>query len=333
MPAMYGWDLELIVVRRSHIDGERSALRRDVERGMLIRLRQGVYTLRAPYLALSLEQQHIVQMRAVAAVAPGLTVFSHVSAGVAHGLPVLRTRLNRVHTTVPTLTQRGRDGVAAHVFAVRPSEVVQLGPLTVTSIGRTVVDLAGALPFGEGLMAADAALRAGIPRELLEAARDLAGPRRAERRIADVIAVAHPGAGSANESMSRSHLIRMGFEPPELQHPLWDHLGFVGFLDFFFRRWGIGGEADGLAKYRDPAFAAAGTSQALIDEKLREDRVLPLVAGLARWGWAVSISAPRLRDTLGAFGVVPAWPLATVADYAAEARAARPRIVVPLVTR
>lgn len=334
IPGMNGWELELIVVRQaSHVGGERSALRRDVERGFLERLRQGVYVLRVPYRALSVEQQHIVQMRAVAAVAPGLTVFSHVSAGVAHGLPVLRSRLTRVHTTVSTIAERGRDGVAGHVFAVRPSEVVQLGPLSVTSVGRTVVDIAGALPFGEGLMAADAALLSGMPRDLLEEAMDLVGLRRAIRRIEDVIAVAHPGAGSANESMSRSHLVRMGFEPPELQHPLRDHLGLVGYLDFLFRRWGVGGEADGLKKYRDPELAPAGTAQALIDEKLREDRALPLLAGLARWRWAESTSAPRLRDKLGAFGVVPASPPATIADYAAEAREARPRFLVPLLSR
>lgn len=332
--AMNGWEMELIVVREgSHVRGERSALIRDLARGLLVRLRQGVYVLRVPYEALTLEQQHIVQMRAVAAVAPGLTVFSHVSAGVLHGLPVLASRLTRVHTTVPSVTDRGRDGVSSHLFALQPSETVQIGPLTATGVGRTVVDIAGALPFGEGLMAADAALFSGVQRYLLEAAIDVAGPRRAARRIDDVVAVAHPGAESANESMARSNLIRLGYEPPELQHPLWDDLGLVGYLDFCFRRHGVGGEADGLKKFLDASLAPLGAGRAVVKEKLREDRVLPLVSGLARWGWAESCSPLLLRQKLAAFGVYPASPRATIADYAAAARDAQPRISAPLLSR
>jgi hypothetical protein len=198
----------------------------------------------------------------------------------------------------------------------------------VTAIARTVVDIAGATPFGEGLMAADAALLAGVPRVVLEQAMALAGPRQAARRIADVVAVAHPGAESAAESMTRSNLIRLGYEPPELQHALWDEWGLVAFLDFFFRRFRVGGEADGLMKYLDPALAPSGAGRAVVHEKLREDRVLPLVHGLARWGWREATNATLLRQKLARSGVHPASPRARIADYAAAARDAQPRRLV-----
>ncbi|MBW4041166.1 MAG: hypothetical protein HIU86_03430 [Acidobacteria bacterium] len=322
---MNGWDLELIVVLGgSHPSGERSSVARDVERGLLIRIRRGVYTAHAGFDSLSIEQQHIVRMRAVAAVAPG-TVFSHMSAAVLHGLPVLRSGLARVHTTVPAASLRGRDGVAGHVFPLLDSEITWCGPLQTTAIGRTVVDVAGALPFGEGLMVADAALRSGVRRDLLEQAVALAGPRQSGQRIGNVVAVAHPGAESANESMSRAGMIRFGFEPPELQHELRDADGFVAALDFFFRRFRVGGEADGMKKLLDPAIATRGAGRALVQEKRREDRVLPLVRSLARWGWFEATRPVRLRQKLAAHGVHPPAARASISDYARAARGARPR--------
>ncbi|GAA4752455.1 hypothetical protein GCM10025783_26540 [Amnibacterium soli] len=326
---MSGWDLGLIVVRDgSHSSGERSALNRDVERGVSVRLRRGVYADRPGWDALSPEQRHIAMIRAVDEVSDGPLLFSHASAAVLHGLPVLRRHLTRVHTTAPRASERGHGDVAGHLFAVRDEEVVRIGPVRVTAIARTVVDIAGATPFGEGLMAADAALLAGVPRVVLEQAMDLAGPRQAARRIADVVAVAHPGAESAAESMTRSNLIRLGYEPPELQHALWDEWGLVAFLDFFFRRFRVGGEADGLMKYLDPALAPSGAGRAVVHEKLREDRVLPLVHGLARWGWREATNATLLRQKLARSGVHPASPRARIADYAAAARDAQPRRLV-----
>ena len=327
---MNGWDLALVVVHGgSHSSGERSSIVRDVEHGRLLRLRKGVHVDRAAFEALTAEQRHVVQMRAVEAVSPVPVVFSHFSALVLHGLPVLRSRLDRVHTTVATAGARGRDGVAGHVFPLSEEEVVRGGPLLATAVGRSVVDVAGAARFGEGLMAADAVLRSGSPRSLLAAAADLAGPRNAGRRITDVVAVAHPGAESANESMSRAGMIRLGYWPPELQHALWDAEGLVAYLDFWFRRFRVGGEADGLQKYLDPSMARSGAGRAVYDEKRREDRVLPLVDGLARWGWPEAVDPNRLRLKLAAVGVVPASPRATIADYAAAARDARPRFWTP----
>jgi hypothetical protein len=319
-----GRDLELTVVRGgSHSSGERSALVRDVAKTLLVRIAKGVYADRARFEALSVEQQHIVRCRARAEASSEPVLFSHHSAAVLHGLPVLRKRLQRIHTTSTTTAGRAHDGEAGHVFRVQ--EVARVGTLWTTTLGRTVVDVAGASPFGEGLMVADAALLAGVPRSVLEQAIDLAGPRQSARRIADVIAVAHPGAESAGESMSRSNLIRLGFEPPELQYRLRDERGFVAFLDFFFRRFRVGGECDGLKKFLDPAIATAGGGRAAYDEKVREDRVLPLVAGLARWGWRESTNATLLGHKLARVGVYPATPRATIADYAAAARDAQPR--------
>jgi hypothetical protein len=190
---------------------------------------------------------------------------------------------------------------------------------------RTVVDIAGASPFDEGVMVGDAALRSGVPREDLEQAIVLAGPRRSAVRIRDVVRFAHPGAESAAESGSRVRMLELGVEPPQLQHSIVLASGSVVFLDFFFPSVRAGGEADGDTKYLDPKIATRGTGRALVAEKRREDEVRLQLAGLARWGWVDSRRIDLMRRVLQRVRVLAASPRATLADYAAVARAARPR--------
>ncbi|RIX26382.1 hypothetical protein [Amnibacterium setariae] len=326
---MNPWQLEIIVVREgSHGGGERRELTRDVGRGLLVRLRQGAYVEREAFAAMTPEDQHLVRMRAFAAVARGPVVFSAFSAAVAHGLPVLRARLASVHTAVGDRRERGQEGVTAHLLPVTAPEVVRIGGILVTSIARTVVDIAGGAPFDEGVMAADAALRLGTVREELEAAHDLVAPRRAARRIREVVAFAHPGGESAAESGSRALMLRLGIAPPRLQHRLVLDDGSEVFLDFLFAQVRVGGEADGDVKYLDPRLAPAGAGRAVVKEKRREDEVRTRVAGLARWGWAESRRPDLLRRVLQRVGVEPSVPRATLADYAALARGARPSFVV-----
>lgn len=333
---MNPWLLEIITVRAgSHTAADRRSLSRDVERGLLVRLRQGAYVERAAFEELSPENQHIVRLRAFAAVSPAPPVFSHWSAGVVLGAPVLRSRLQLVHTTVDERRGRGQEGVSAHLFPVSSAELQWIGELLVTGVPRTVVDIAGAAPFEEGVMAADFALRTGGHRELLEDAIILAGARRAQRRMEEVVAFANPGAESAAESGSRVLMMRLGVEPPELQWRVVLADGSAAYLDFLFPAVRVGGEADGDTKYLDPAFAPAGAGRAVVTEKRREDELRTHLHGLARWGWRESRDANLLHRVLHRVGVLTATPRATLADYAAAARSARPRFVArrPLVQR
>ncbi len=52
--------------------------------------------------------------------------------------------------------------------------------------------------------------------------------------------------------MSRLAFEQLGFEAPEVQHPMWlPELGQQAFLDFYWRSVDAGGEADGRGgKYR-----------------------------------------------------------------------------------
>lgn len=324
------WDVELIVVRNAgYTGGERRSVSRDVERGLLVRVRQGVYVDRRWWDGLTgwegARARHIVAIRALAEVAAEPPVFSHWSAAVLHGLPTVGDRLGRVHVTLPDVRRRGLNDVAGHVFPLSRPEVVSFRGVRTTSVARTVVDVAGASPIDGGLVIADAALFAGLPRALLEQAVDLVGPRRAAARIRDVVAMAHPGAESPNESETRWSMFRLGLAPQELQHEVWDGRGLAAVVDTYDEVAGAAGEADGVTKYLDPVLAPNGPGHVVLNEKKREDRVRAVVRAFGRWGYAEACNPPRLRPILARMGIRPPQHRPTIADYAAVARAALPR--------
>jgi hypothetical protein len=303
-------NIELVVVRNAGMDGrERRSVSRDVERSILHRVRQGVDVSKVEWEAAvgwaGERQRHIVAMRALAEVSPRPPVFSHWSAGVVHDLPMLSGHLGRVHTTVPDERLRGIDGVSTHLFALSTAETVQVGPLLVTGLPRTIVDISGASPFDGGVMAADSTLSRGLRRELLDGAVDLAGPRRSERRIAEVAGFAHPGAESAAESETRCSMFRLGIAPQELQHEVWVDGRLVAVVDTWDDALRIPCEADGDEKHLNPAMAPRGAGRAVITEKRREDLLRSVVAGLARFGYAEACNPPRLRPVLARAASVP----------------------------
>ena len=296
---MQGWDVELIVARN---DREQRAAARDATRGLFRRVRAGIYVPAAELVDLRAEDLHLIAIRALATATDRPVVFSHLSAAVIHDLAFLRGHLGTVHHTVEAAGDRYFDRASGHVFELREEEVQQVGGLLVTTMGRTVVDVAGAGTFEEGVVTADAALASGLTRERLEDAVDLAGPRRAWRRIAEVVAFAHGDSGSAGESVSRVTMNHLGLRPV-LQHRLYDEQGFIGQADFWFPDEEVAGEFDGLIKFLDPKFAPLGAGRKVYDEKVREDRGRVVTKGWARWGWIEGRSVRLLGEVLRKAGV------------------------------
>lgn len=296
---MSPWDVELLFARDAQ---DRRALARDREKQLVRRVRRGVYVRDADVGDLNLEQKHLVAVRALVASSDRELVLSHWSAAVLHDLDVLNERLGSVHVTFEEAGSRGLERVSGHVFALRDEEVVEMRGLLVTGVGRTVVDIASSGSFADGVVVADSALRAGVPRQVLELAVDLAGPRRAARRVAEVLAFADGDSGSAGESLSRVTMHAMGLHP-ELQRRHSDHRGFIGRSDFFFPEVEAAGEFDGRIKFLDPRYAPDGAGESLYREKVREDRMRAVTKGFARWGWAEARDARRLAPVLRAAGV------------------------------
>ncbi len=95
-----------------------------------------------------------------------------------------------------------------------------------------------------------------------------------------------------------------GLPTPMLQQEFRDHRGLIGIVDFWWPEFGLIGEFDGLGKYtREEMLAGRSPAEAVVAEKLREDRLRALGPRVVRWGWETAISPPRLADTLRRAGL------------------------------
>ncbi len=130
---------------------------------------------------------------------------------------------------------------------------------TLTTPVRTLLDLCRALPLHEAVAAADSALHRGLvtSRQLVRAVIELpAGPGR--QRVARVVGLVDPEAGSVLESLFRMLVVLGGIEPPTSQLVVRRRDGAViGRVDFAWEEHGLVVETDGFAFHADRARYAA----------------------------------------------------------------------------
>jgi hypothetical protein len=203
-----------------------------------------------------------VQVAVALAVSGSDAVASHHSAAAIHALELLGRRPGEtVALTRPPGSAGGRTGgpgIRLHIAALPAGHVVNHRGLPVTSVARTVVDLARASSFRAGVVAADSALRS---RQASKADLDLCittcarwpGIQNARR----VVAFADARAESVLESISRVAFDDLGLPSPDLQAWVGDNDEIIGRADFLWRAYRTVGEADGALKYGDPARAMA----------------------------------------------------------------------------
>ncbi|WP_433631067.1 hypothetical protein [Nocardia sp. CA-120079] len=249
---------------------------------------------------MSTAQRHLVLTGAVAAGSSSAAVVSHVSAAVVHGLPVWSIPLARAHLTRNRRTgaRTGRR-VMMHAASIESDEVVQIGDLRVTTVGRTIVDLARTVPFEQAVVVGDAALRLGrtgraeLAEQLVRANGWPGCP--AARRVVDFL---DGRAESPGESRSRVVLRTAGLPVPELQSTVLDSDGgFVARVDFLFPTLGVIGEFDGMVRYRRN-FRHGSPESTVVAEKLREDALRVLGWAVVRWTWPDLDTPDRLLTRL-----------------------------------
>jgi very-short-patch-repair endonuclease len=223
--------------------------------GDLVRTRRGIYATRAAVekAAVTPRLGHAFEVgSALLAVGPD-AVASHHSAAILNGIELLRDPpKGQVSLTRGRAHDRHRyPGIVFHSGELPQSHVTKWRHIPVTTMLRTVVDLARTLPFMEGVVAADAALRT---REIttfefepvLEACVGWPGVEQARAvvRFSDI------NAGSVLESCLRVFLRERGFTAPETQVTI--ITGRSSFtVDFLFREHWTIIEADGLLKYNE----------------------------------------------------------------------------------
>jgi hypothetical protein len=259
-------------------------LRRLQRGGELVRVRRGAYA-RGDEVDQMMEKRH---RRLMLATAPQLrdgAIFSHGSAAVMHGLPVWPEAVARVHVT---RNRRGsgikRSVVQVHGAPLLPGEIVLIDNLPVTSLMRTVLDLAPTLPMTRAVAVGDRALAFGLTRKQLGLGL-LSMERwpgvRAARRVVEFLDVRSESPG---ESMSRVRLMEEGLPRPDLQYEILGPGGrLVARVDFYWDDHKTVGEFDGKIKYGRLLKPGQRIEEVVFAEKVREDAVRDLGLQVVRW--------------------------------------------------
>jgi hypothetical protein len=267
----------------------------------LLRVRAGVYTLRAAWEALPPWDRYLVRVHAFASTRQD-AVFSHESAASLLGLPVFG-HPRTIHIFDGRRSRSVTYGdVTVHTSADARATCSVAG-IRVTAIEDVVIDLARVLPPALGVAVADAAARSfGLDGRLLldraAAQQNTFGVRRAQW----VLSRATPLAESPGESISRAVIEWCGFAAPTLQE---EHRieGRIYRSDFCWPERKVIGEIDGWAKYSDTDAATA--AEVVRAEKRREDALRRHGWRFARWDYAGALGVDALRGALLAAGLQP----------------------------
>lgn len=300
------WRADYLLTPHISNPGERAALYRAAARGEFVRVVRGAYVAREAWESLDFEGRHLARMRGIALLRPD-TVFSHLSAALAWGLPVIGGDLALPHSVVDVAPGgRSMTGLRRHALGI-PESVHRRGGLLVTSPSDTAVHIASGYPPEVSVAVLDAALaraELGVERDgLLQAASTLPASS-GSARATWAIRFAHPASGSPGESVSRVGIHRLGLPAPELQVRFVDARGLVGIVDFWWPDAEVIGEFDGIGKYLREAFTVGrDVAEVVLEEKHRENRLRALGPRVARWDWTVARNLAALRRRLSEAGL------------------------------
>ena len=232
-------------------------LRSLVNAGQLVKVRHGAYVTSGALARAETDPglRHALEVAAAMATRRHRGTASHHSAARLYGLRLLNQPPDgTVSLTVPPGTRAGRyrqdAGVICHAAELADQVTTRYG-VRVTTAARTVVDIARTTTFVEGVVVADAALyerhaSKSELRRVLACCERWPGTSRARQ----VIDFADGLAESVLESCARVIFRDHGLPPPELQvHITGRDRTVIARVDFFWRRYAVVAETDGLLKY------------------------------------------------------------------------------------
>ena len=302
-------------------------------KGLLVRVRRGIYVDETEWRALSARERYGLRVQTFGQQAEQEPVFCHATAALLWGLWIVGTP-QKIHTrTEITSSGRSSNGVTRHIGS-RTEGVQRCGPFLLTDKLSTTMQLIDTLAFPYAVAVCDSSLR---PRETssnrnlftpmeadpfqhwpawdpevpqgqpltvaqLRAAAEALPSRAAQVRALKVIEFASALSGSAGESLSRVKMFRLGFPPPILQETFVLRDGKKAKTDFWFKEKRIVGEFDGLGKYlRADWGGRLSLADRILAEKRRENQIRAQGVVFARWDWKELMNtetfASILRDT------------------------------------
>jgi predicted transcriptional regulator of viral defense system len=279
-------------------------LARMQRRGELVRVRRGAYVSAQPdsddsddYVARAarLATRHRQLIEGTLPQLHPRAVISHGSAALLHDLPVFPEAVRRLHLT------RDRHGggvrrplIHVHGSALPAEDVTVVDQIPVTSLARTVVDLARTLPYEQAVALGARALAQRLDAADLAVAVDRAMRRSGAAQARRVAAFIDGRSESVGESFSRVRFDRDGVPAPEPQLEVYDDGGvFVARSDFGWTTSRTLGEFDGREKYLRLRRSGESIEAFVLREKQREDALRDLGWQVVRWVWA-DLFRPRV---------------------------------------
>ncbi|WP_338836621.1 hypothetical protein [Gordonia polyisoprenivorans] len=219
---------------------------------------------------------------------------SHQSAATLLGIPLLDKDTSTVHFTSPT-SGRITERLVVHQSRIIPDDLIDVDGILVTSIARTVCDVAREGSFRQALCALDSGLFQGRKRGVPVDVAACAAAMRRQHGIAvlrSALPLADDRSESIGESLSRGVMVESRSVPrPELQVEVVVADGSMKRCDFGWRdaegRVRVVGEFDGRFKYHRLS-AASGhrlAEDVIYAEKLREDAIRDCGIVVVRWTW------------------------------------------------
>ena len=292
-----------LILRREAFDKGFNAddIKRKLARGDWILLRPGAYLQTADSPSPPFERRHLLHIDAELPYASENAVVSHLSAACEHGIDLLREPGKCVQVTNPLgVSGHRRRLLHTHRASIDNDEWVLMRGHRVTSVARTIIDVARTRSFEEGVVVADSALHQGlVTREGLISAVNRA-PRRAGMRLARrVVRFADAGAESVGESRSRVLMTYERIPVPQVQFKITVGDGVsVAVSDFGWKEFRTVGEFDGAEKYGRLLLPGERAGDKIFQEKQREDLIRDTGLQVVRWTWDELDQPKNLADRI-----------------------------------
>lgn len=245
-----------------------------VERGEILRLRQGCYIRRSFWDRQTNRRQETLRIvlhhfGTLNSSSPGF-IYSHVSAARLHGLYLWQadTLIHLTQPHKPSSVGAGKD-CRIHVRPLPAEDIVRVNGLRVTSLERTVIDCCLTMHYRQALVLTDHALHLGASAAKLHAAADKLGSHRGIRTLRKVLKYADRRSESPGETLARDLMRELLIVTPVPQ--LWIPTRMGAFrADFGWPEQRLILEFDGRTKY----FDYAPTEQVLLAERQRENALI-----------------------------------------------------------
>ena len=218
---------------------------------------------------------------------------SHQSAALLWGLPLTRSNQSKVEAIMPTRSLSTAKRVIRR-RAVDPDDFTTVDGIRVTTVARTLLDVALDHPMDVSVPMIDHALRARLvdPATLDAMAEGIRGSRGAKLARA-AFALADAARESPAESICAVRFHEHGIEgfEPQISFRI-DADGTIARVDFFHREALVVVEVNGEIKYSDGDPGAARARQ----ERTREFRLRNLGHHVFQLGWADLFRPDMFRE-------------------------------------